>query len=124
MFGKLLLWVLFMGLANQGIAAVIMPFCKHEPTQHHAMMSDEDHAAHAQGQAQEDWNCDDCASCHTCAAPAIPAVASLSLPSVKPPLAVAEPAHFSLFVPEQPQPPPLSIWFKPFRCPVAPGVRL
>jgi hypothetical protein len=107
MFKKFLFVLLALALSLNGVAAIAMPFCQHQPPQYHAKGSDEDHAAHEQGQLQDGLSCDNCASCQTCAAPALPAVALISLPEVMPSLLTATPIEFSPFVPEQPQPPPL-----------------
>ncbi|MGH8729561.1 MAG: hypothetical protein ACREV9_15700 [Burkholderiales bacterium] len=98
--------ILLLTLNVQSVAAIAMPFCQHQPVQ--LTMFDKDHAAHGHEQAQDDFRCDDCASCQTCATPAIPAVALISLPEAMPSLIIAAPVYLSLFVPEQPQPPPLS----------------
>jgi hypothetical protein len=105
---KFLFAFVVLALSLQGFTAVAMPFCQHQPAQHHVTMSEESHAAHEHGQAQAKFTCDDCASCQVCAAPAMPAVPLISLPEVAPSLITAAPISFSLFVPEQPQPPPLS----------------
>jgi hypothetical protein len=113
---KFLFALVGLSLSLQGFAAVAMPFCQHQPAViHHMMAQDsEQHVHHASAvddearSAMERFACDDCAFCQLCAAPAIPAVVLISLPEVAPSLITTPPVYFSLFVPEQPQPPPLS----------------
>jgi hypothetical protein len=105
---KFLFAFVVLALSLQGFAAVAMPFCQHQPAHHYVTGSSDGPTAHEHGQAQDDFNCDDCAPCQVCAAPAIPAVALISFPEAAPSLITAAPVYFSLFVPEQPQPPPLS----------------
>lgn len=105
-----------LALSLQGFAAVAMPFCQHQAGAiHHSMGQDSEEHAHPASAADNEgrsaagsFACDDCAFCQLCAAPAIPAVALISLPEAAPSLITAAPVYFSLFVPEQPQPPPLS----------------
>jgi hypothetical protein len=113
---KFLFAFVVLALSLQGFTAVAMPFCQHQAGAiDRAMGQDsEEHAHHALATANESLSamggfaCDDCAFCQLCAAPAIPAVALISLPEAAPSLITTPPVYFSLFVPEQPQPPPLS----------------
>jgi hypothetical protein len=113
---KFLFALVGLAVSLQGFAAVAMPFCQHQPAViHHTIGQDsEQHVNHSFAvddearSAMKRFACDDCAFCQLCAAPAIPAVPSISLPEASPPLITAAPAYFSLFVPEQPQRPPLS----------------
>jgi hypothetical protein len=94
--------LLFCTLAVQGYSAVAMPFCAHQPIQHHATLSDHDH------HAPVNTACDDCAFCQLCAAPALPATHNEAISQSAPALNPQSPAHFFVFVPEQTQHPPLS----------------
>jgi hypothetical protein len=116
----LLLW-----LPVQGFAAVAMPFCTHAMTSpgapntaepfatpaHHAT----DHAAHhaqtdrhAPVTVHEGLSCNDCGACHLACAPAVPASAQLALVVTSETHADRDPSAPRVFVPEQPQPPPLA----------------
>lgn len=99
---------LFSTLSLQGFAAVAMPFCQHQPIQHHAVMSGHDLDAHQHDEASSNPACDDCAFCQLCTAPALPDTTPLTAPDFSAAFNPESAAHFFLFVPEQTQHPPLS----------------
>ena len=105
---RLVLILVMLWLPLQGMAAVVMPFCKQA---HPAAAGHADHHAH---QAQDQHRlpashaCDDCGVCHLACAPAVPSEAALSLAPPATEHATFEPRGQPRFIPDQPQRPPLA----------------
>ena len=110
---KIAVLLLIFSLPLQSLHAVAMPVCGQDEqkaaAQHeHAQQGDAAGHEHDNGTQDVDPACDGCSLCHACSAPAIASVAiELSLDAVETPPATPL-SHLSLFVPEQPQRPPIA----------------
>jgi ferredoxin len=104
---RLVLVLVLLWLPLQGVAAVVMPFCKPahavpaEHTEHHA------HHAGDQHHAPTLHACDDCGVCHLVCAPGVPSEAALSIAQPATEHTRFEPRGSPRFIPDQPQRPPL-----------------
>jgi len=119
LFGRKLLLVLIMlWLPLQGALAAVMPLCRHENNT--ATLADASapsaqaacHEMHGAMDADQNTTtsklpCDNCAPCHAgCNAP-IPSVAATIIPDNSSSYAISRNSRITLFVPAQPQRPPL-----------------
>jgi len=108
---KLLLFLIVLWLPLQGVLAAVVPLCMHEnnaSTLTDAPALSPQAACHEMDQtAASNLPCDNCAPCHAgCNAP-IPSVASTIIPDSSSSYAVSHNSRIALFVPAQPQRPPL-----------------
>lgn len=110
---KITVLLLMCGLPVQSLHAVAMPLCNQDGQKtaalhEHAQQGDAAGQEHDNDVTDTDSACDGCDLCHTCSAPTIASIAiDVLLDTVETPPA-APLSHISLFVPEQPQRPPIA----------------
>jgi hypothetical protein len=105
---RLVLILVVLWLPLQGMAAVVMPFCKQAQPAAAGHAPPHEHQAGKQHQPPVLHGCDDCGVCHLACAPGVPSEVALTLE-----LTATGPARFKAqapprFVPDQPRRPPLA----------------
>ena len=106
---RLVLILVMLWLPLQGMAAVVMPFCKQahlDPSGH--AVGHHDQQAEDQHQSPAPHACDDCDICHLACAPGVPCEAALTIALPATEHATSEPWGQPRFIPDQPQRPPLA----------------
>jgi ABC-type nickel/cobalt efflux system permease component RcnA len=110
---SIVLILLMLWLPLQGVAAAVMPFCKHQAgAAAHQAADQHVHHGHHHGDepdtASQSFACDDCGTCHLACTPGVPVSATtLGLPR-KAELAAFDPSPPIRHIPEQPKRPPLA----------------